>query len=912
VFPKIKTVPGHQHANAAGARNAASNAAAYIATISGYKPFYESMSRADQRHGHSGTRIHHWAKDMCIKLREDNPDDDSLIAYIDVDYYVDMPYVLARDGAPAILYTVVPEEAAEQTGDTSFTFLKDGSLETYIAGGGHFRHPLWDYSCDSLIVSTNRCVLFANTPFEITISMPFYERTAVFMVDRLKVDKHRQLILLTPVAKWTASQGYITRHFPDPLLTRFDPRDGDFAVLKVQTQHGLYGSVARLGTYAATTDEQSRFDAIKCAALHSKTGITNAMVASHLRNTTYVATSSLPLYDYFKSTVPGKSAFVLSADYGVQNYQYYLPYYDEDAKPCLEPYMSPLLPGTFIPAKSYGNEMSMTIERVIKPARNEVQPDSRLMTLVADFIKEIRKPLGADNYLIPADIDEVYEKQNRPSQRRILAEADITGQPDRRNAPFQKAETYGDVKPTRQIAQINGVDKQKYSRYTYSASTYLKQEFRWYAFGHTPLEIASRVALIAQHATQITCTDFSKFDGHVSTPLRNLEEAVMLNLFSSSYRPELAALMRSQYNLKGRTRLGIRTPPTMGRMSGSPETSLLNTICNAFVAYAAIRQTPVNGKYPTSEEAFMSLGIYGGDDGLTADVDSEIYESVAKKMGQCLTSTVYKRDESGVNFLARLYSPLVWNGESSSMCDIARQLLKLHVAAHLTDVTPLMKLRAKCLGFALTDANTPILGPYCQLVLAKTENISVATEEFLENNTQTTSLINWWYQYDRSVQFPNVAGEWMYDYTAKALSIETGDVHAYERDVIFCSTVDVLQMPIITEGPAPTRGVVNGDVITVEVPDAEGEAVCNAGKYAPASPPPSTTEVKPVRSKKTGRKTSKPPNTGPQTDSKEEEAKEIKEAMPRKPRGQRGKPASKKSGVPAAKWARRPDTPHMS
>jgi len=123
------------------------------------------------------------------------------------------------------------------------------------------------------------------------------------------------------------------------------------------------------------------------------------------------------------------------------------------------------------------------------------------------------------------------------------------------------------------------------------------------------------------------------------------------------------------------------------------------------------------GHSPT--EAWDALGIYGGDDGLTADADDEIYVKVCSSTGQVLEAESVKRGESGVKFLAREYGPGIWHGANDSMCDIRRQVAKLHVTVSLPPtVTPLRKLAEKLYSFFLSDAKTPVIGDLATLFVS--------------------------------------------------------------------------------------------------------------------------------------------------------------------------------------------------
>lgn len=174
----------------------------------------------------------------------------------------------------------------------------------------------------------------------------------------------------------------------------------------------------------------------------------------------------------------------------------------------------------------------------------------------------------------------------------------------------------------------------------------------------------------------------------------------------------------------------IRYMLGLARASGSPETSLLNTFDNMFVAYYAIRllwKSP--GTRYTSLEAWKWVtekGIFGGDDGVVADIPEWALTKAAEQLGLNVKPVSIVRGDPFVNFLARFYTRDLWNGNPTSCCDVKRQLAKLHMANGRTDVTPKQKLKDKLIGYALSDANTPIIGKFATKGLKLLDSVKTA------------------------------------------------------------------------------------------------------------------------------------------------------------------------------------------
>jgi len=371
--------------------------------------------------------------------------------------------------------------------------------------------------------------------------------------------------------------------------------------------------------------------------------------------------------------------------------------------------------------------------------------------------------------LYPVDLEQVYERQNRPSQRAIIQKAELgTGSAtDERVDTFLKAEAYGEPKDPRIITTIPGENKIHYSTYVYAFSASVMQEQHWYAFGKEPSEISGMVAAIAEDARRhIANTDLSRMDGRVYVIPRQMEEMAMLRAFASSEHPRMLELMKTQHHRKAKTPHGVKYDTEWSRLSGSPETADFNSADNAMMNYYGFR---LQGLSP--EEAYDALGVYGGDDGLTADIDPQCLKQACERVGQVLDISVVTRGETGVNFLSRYYGPDVWNGDANSICDIPRQLIKMHTTVGLTgNITPMMKLQAKALSYFLTDENTPIIGKLAVAVLKYTYgDIDVKLVRESLDTMDLVKVATWWSRYDKADQFQNDVGDWALDYCNKWL-----------------------------------------------------------------------------------------------------------------------------------------------
>nr|UQB76075.1 RNA-dependent RNA polymerase [Flumine noda-like virus 41] len=350
------------------------------------------------------------------------------------------------------------------------------------------------------------------------------------------------------------------------------------------------------------------------------------------------------------------------------------------------------------------------------------------------------------------------------------------------------------MKPGRCISTICGPTKMIYSRVMYAFEVVLKRQ-PWYAFSRTPAEIAERVAEVCSKADNVTNSDFSKFDGHGSNVMRELEKMALLRAFRPSEHSIVIETHNKQFGLMATATFGTCYETKFSRLSGSPETSIFNSLVNSFVGFFAWTRTMEGGAYVDAVEAFKRLGIYGGDDGLTGDIVPKVYVGAAKAIGQELAVEPVTRGKPGVKFLARIYSPDVWYGCTDSVCDLPRQMAKFHVTVNLgVGITPLMKLKEKARSFVLSDANTPVIGDLSKLVLGLNGG-PVACDPRLRE------LQKWYGEYDAESQYPNVYGPWMLEYLEAVLP--GYDYKAFQK---WCANVTTMEQclsaPMCIEIPA--------------------------------------------------------------------------------------------------------------
>jgi hypothetical protein len=555
-----------------------------------------------------------------------------------------------------------------------------------------------------------------------------------YTVNRKQTDTHHQIILLTPVKRFH-SPFFPIDHFigghrlatmslverltipADPNVKGSVAHTDKFLRLAIMAKGGKTISTGKPSTYLCANIPAIIDDGIASLARTSdKMQLTPCTIRTVYPEVSQGEGTILTEYHRFKLQKTADLVFPVEAS--VYRYQFDPLGFDPAAKPTLTPFMSPIALGCFAPDSCKGNDQAAINGRIIgvKPSADVVVTAEELRTM-EEFLEHLipSTMVGTGH---PVGHSDVWDKQDRPAQRSILQRASlaVSNTVDKPIQSFVKKEAYGDIKDPRIISTLPGVNKNNYSRFLYAFTTVLRVT-KWYAFGWSPLKIAKRVAEICLLAIiWVIKTDLSRFDGRVSVVLRKLEHMAMMRYFHTRYHPELAELLATQQNQRAYTTHGVQYDTGTSRASGSPETADFNSMDNAYMAFKTLRKTKRNGQYLTPREAWDALGVYGGDDGLTADVDPESYAVECASVGQVLEAEVVKRGELKVQFLAREYSREVWAGSPNSMCDVKRQLTKLHVTTAMhPGVTKLEKLGEKLFAFYLTDASTPIIGDFARM-----------------------------------------------------------------------------------------------------------------------------------------------------------------------------------------------------
>jgi len=761
--------PSHTHPISAAWRSITTTLAQYIALKSGLKTFVYQASPADVRDGLPYSREYHWVKDVLVPSSFAVPGPQDLLVIVDVDYYVDMPHLMLTHNNPILLYCFQPHAVAHSGGEFSFRFDADSKVNYNVSGGANYTHSVWNYGNDVITVSD-------------------WWTTRSYIVERRAANEHHEYILLVPAGTWKGLFSLFARALSSNALDYLKVNHGQFSLLDSQNKDGVTRSVARLGDYNVATIDVKTFDALVSVNRNSKLDIGNATVQSWVDD----KHQAVVLVDYLKTKQVDRPVLIYPPSEGVRKYQIYQDKKEiqiDDDEAIMVPFMSPLIPNTFVPTKSFFNERASVFGRVFAPA-----DDARMLAkkydvkMVAAYIEEFVELLIPKAHTgDPVDVEDVYERMDRPTQRALLNQADMVNEPDRKSVAFMKAEPYQKATDPRMIATFNSTDIREFQRFIYPLTKEIAKLF-WYAFGKNPRQIATMVVDICVNSKKrkVNCSDANRMDGHVNEVCRMLERAILLRFFKVRYQSKLIDVHGAFYKLPARTRLGMVYDIDFNRGSGEPATAVFNTIITKFGDYIARR---LEGETPI--DAYNVYGIFGGDDSLTEGFfDNTIIERANAMIGQSVENVVFKEDSLGVNFLSRFFSEMVWHGDDASWCDLPRALGKLHVTPNLTGFSRIDKLKQKLQGLYLTDAMTPILTEVLQTAVRLGMNVNV------DQKLLDPRIVSWWAHWPDSENWPNVFPKDPYAYVTHMfnfVNVDTGPLFNYLEKAT--AREDLLSMP---------------------------------------------------------------------------------------------------------------------
>jgi hypothetical protein len=752
-----------------GARR--TDAADIISSICKGAGYNEHQYQASaQRTGDVYSREYHWPLDMIVNPMPFKPEDNDAIVMIDVDYYVDMNAFLLKHNHPVLLYTFQPETTGGSYNEYNFAFDADNNVTYSLQGATTFKHKVWNYIGDVTHVSGDIPRYFEDKPFYKRI-FKYNRRNLVTKTYRLMKISHglnRAIVCLVPLY---TSRGYdsmlVNILMPTkPLETLSVAEPNGFARMKIMKDNKLFVSTSFIDT------------AFSCVLpyhvdveLYSKAQRTNALYYANIKktveahkslyNTDFDAAAASEIVLTYRLSEQSLHPLTLVdapllLSKGVHHFLVHNSPYESNediTKPTMLSFMKPIIDLALAPIKNTTAEKQAIHERVFDNTKLK-QPN--WFTMFCNEFIDFIIPDSIANTIEPVTMDIVYERQNSPSQKAILNRAQVLSIPAKGlTKSFLKTESVLKLGPARLVSTADDYTKLHSSTFMYALADHLKT-FDWYAPGKSPLKIAQRIVNICEDAETACASDFSKFDGHCSLFLRKLQIGIMLKAFPSSYHEHIMAMYRNEVDLLGIGQFNTQYDTYYSILSGLPSTSSFGTLGSAFITYCSFRRTKSYGSgFIEPETAWSKLGIYGGDDGFTSNLGSEVFTDTAKKLGQVVTVDIIKRGELGVTFLSRNFGPDVWTGDLSSCCSVLRTVSKFHTHVRRPEnFKPWEFLCMKAYAYYLTDRDSPIIGPLVQRVK------ELASPEYMESLEHNKDHMSWfsWFKTDN---WPQYSTEWM-------------------------------------------------------------------------------------------------------------------------------------------------------
>jgi len=782
--------PIHPHKTAAEMRNAVSAAISDFAHVCGCTPYSLQMSSRDP----TGLLLYKSVRDLKLPARIDEVTSNTMFSMVDVDYYYNMNDILSQF-RPVIMYTFVPTEAGGTVPNGSFTVIGD-EVELLVDGGAKYRHQLWDYSHDIITCQTTSGDVL------------------VFDVEQYLVegDHQRRIVGLFPSVRipWYASW---LIDFPLCPLVRRKLSENNVSVIPSRKDGKDYLSLA-LDGYPSVTIERDLMIALRIRFENSKwknmSDVERYLITEKIEKPAIKAALLFAVLTkgvLIPPSVPvtGVATLPVVADH-VQTTK---PLITEDGEDFARSILPPLaIGGAIVHSESYNNDQACVYGRVTSQ-ENTAVPPARYVTYAREYAEFVVPVPGVGR---PVDVEAVVDAQNKPQQRvRSELRRFWLRHYQFQVSAFQKREPNAKIAWSRNISSVTTDHTILLSQYTYAFKEQVMKMTHFYLPGLTPKQIAAVLVDFVRYLERCSESDFSKFDGTISEWLRiNVEFACYLRWVAPEYKGELLKLFMEEVNSKARTATGVKYTPKWSRLSGGPSTTDGNTLINGFTDYCAGREEGLSPR-----EAFITMGLACGDDGVTARSRSAL-EAVAGALGLSIKVIEHRRGEP-VGLLGRVFID-PWTTDCSIQ-DPARTIGKAHLT--MTKSTVDWKIAAcnRARGYLITDGLTPLISNYYRAVLRILGEVVVSDED-----AQVLSKdIPYYSSYGPENGWPQTQCDLLWVCVADALGVSVSAL----KDV--CEALDKAQR--FEDFPAPifnlerkveVTAVCAGELLksNVEIPDA--------------------------------------------------------------------------------------------
>jgi hypothetical protein len=488
-------------------------------------------------------------------------------------------------------------------------------------------------------------------------------------------------------------------------------------------------------------------------------------------------------------------------------------------------FMAPVVDQAYIPSRDLASTEASVSERVTSKYSDIVSLPPVFLKWITEFESML---IPTQHAAHPVSVQTVVENiTGSRKQRAIKALWRPIKWTGRVNA-FLKREP-ATKKAGRIITTYTPQHSVEYARYIGVLEEWLKKpHVKWYAFSKKPHQIAVRVAEICRGVDKVVLTDLSSMDGRISLAVRDMELRLLLRLFRPDFHKEVTNLHQSTYSRRAylpqrQFESEVAYDTGFARGSGSRDTSALNTILSALMAYCSYRRADL-----APLAAWEALGVFGGDDGLTPSLDFETFARIAAAFGQVATGRTESRG-GRVEFLSRVYSPAVWDGVPDSTCDVIRCLGKFHLTTLQFPDVRVAYAKAKAL--TLTDSQTPVVGILVKRICEVCETAGINAEVIprMPLDSWTDRVVQRWGTAPE-VHYPNAGNEFTEADVVQLVT--TNEFAAWLREYPI-TPVQIKEwlwkFPTLADKRVPIRDVaLDGVVQTAPVDDAPAGRACEA------------------------------------------------------------------------------------
>nr|QYF49997.1 MAG: hypothetical protein 1 [Beijing sediment noda-like virus 9] len=782
----------HSHPNAARVRCKANMFMQQACMMLGRRSYNYQLSPTQQRLQNAGCRTIYCAKDLQMAYQDNSLLKDDIIVMTDVDYYINMANVL--QGNPVLMYTFVPLEVSGTTEDGIYYTHSDDTVETVTNGGSRYRHQLWDYDDDHIVIDT-------------------WKGSYIYLIEQIRVTDTRRLIYFNPVRFVPWVLGWI---LPGRRLRRRQFNKGGVMYSRFTKTNDegvveLWHSMAYAEETPACTIRSDTFQAAHIRLCSNKTphisDVERYFSTHKVDNTLHAATLFFDIYNRCPEVFGVKPNMVTPCviQNDTHSYQSVDGLTSEDGKPT----MRALWPGygkgiAFSPVKSYNNDKACLKGR-IEDVKNRRYPIPPIYYSYLHELVGLMVPSSKMGSVTPMSYEQIWDKFDKATQRSKLAQADFSMEGNVTVRSFQKVEAYGKLTAPRNISTLPMSHNATLGQYTIPLMTHIFKECHWYAFGKHPRHISQLLHEKSRGTVSATASDFTKLDGSIQEYFRDGFDMVAFAAVNRDYHAEWLRISKKERNVKCRTAHDIIYYSDATVLSGSSMTSLLGTFVNVVTNYIALRT-----QYGPSE-AWARLGLYGGDDGVSFDVPGAWITKTAAKLG-LLCETEEVAIGNPIKFLGRIY-PDIWTTPAST-ADVKRQVSKLHLTGSPKIVPDWLVLYRKAQGLRCTDENTPFLTMWCDAVMRIVRTQQCEDPENHKYWHLTKADQAYWSKYQTPFEAPTDV-EHIRGIIAEEFGLTTAELVDYERRVAEARTLEELQFEDMIRKPVKVglTVTINGETI---------------------------------------------------------------------------------------------------